>query len=62
MFDVHHVIARLEIEGIGGESRQVRFCAGRTRDQFRRFEQIFGAEDGQLGIGKDRAALDCRRE
>ena len=41
MFRVHHVIARLEIEGLGGESGQMRLSTCRPRHQVRRLEQVF---------------------
>ena len=59
MFSVHHVIARLEIEGFGGESGEMRFAARGTRDEVRSLEQVFRSEHSQLRIGEDRAALDA---
>ena len=54
VFQMNHVIAGLEIELIGGESREVRLA--RFRGRLRRFEQVFGAEDREAPFLKHRAA------
>jgi len=49
---MHHVIARLEIESLGGESGQMRFAARRPRDEVRRLEQVFRTNTASFESGK----------
>jgi hypothetical protein len=66
---MHHIIAGLQIDQVGGEGGQ-RGLAGRgARHQFGSVEQVFAAEDGEAGIAENHPAADrspdqingCRR-
>ena len=57
VFDVHYVIARLEIELIGGKGAEMRFPPG-PGDHVRGVEKIFGSEDGNTGIVENGPARD----
>ena len=53
---MHHIVAGLQIDQVGGESSQRGLAGWRARHQFGSVEQVFAAEYGEAGIAEDHAA------
>ena len=58
MLGMHHVIAGLQIDQVGGEGSQRGFAGRRAGHQFGSFEQVFAAEYGEARIAENHAAAN----
>ncbi len=59
VLEMHHVVARLQIELIRGEGSEMRFAG--PGDSIRGFEEILRAEDGEPALLEDSAGATRRR-